>query len=647
MNTTRNPAAIVRAAIESSDFIRTVQSIANDGGTEFALGGVPMRSLARDEIEQLESQGNVSDDWSRLQVVESFDAKSVRQSSFHGDVILGSFDELAEAAPGAELATGIFHSVLNNCVVGNNALIHGVGLLSHYVVASQAVLFHCGSVTCDGPAAFGNGAELPIAIETGGREVAIFAEIDVQLAATIARSRSDHALLDEYASAVADYKSQATSSRGVVASGAVIRDTTTVRSSYIGSFAKLDGATLVADSTLLSSKDEPARVESGACVTDSIIQWGSDATTMAIVASSVMTEHSHVERHGKLTDSILGPNSGVAEGEATACLLGPFVGFHHQALLIAVLWPEGKGNVGYGANVGSNHTSKAPDQECWPGEGAFFGLGTNIKFPSDLSRAPYSIIASGVSALPQKVTFPFSLINSPPASYEGISPAYNEIIPAWLLTDNMYTLKRNEGKYKDRNKARRTQFIFDVFRPDTVDLMRDACRRLEAVRHVKELYIDRDIEGLGKNFMLEAYRKPAIDAYQFYVRYYALTGLNERARQLLDGDSFGTIGGLLSTASDCTTWEHQRQILHDELGVTNVIDGLRQLPAMLEKIARDVEESKAKDDRRGARIIDDYDQVHTPASDDKFVKQTKENTRQQVAELEELIGQLDHFKELK
>src|SRR5438093_13263730 len=102
-----------------------------------------------------------------------------------------------------------------------------------------------------------------------------------------------------------------------------------------------------------------------------------------------------------VTASISGPNSGVAEGEVTASLVGPFVGFHHQALLIAALWPEGKGNVAYGANVGSNHTTKAPDQEFWPGEGRFRGLGVHIKFPSALSQPPYSLIASGATTLPQ------------------------------------------------------------------------------------------------------------------------------------------------------------------------------------------------------------------------------------------------------
>jgi hypothetical protein len=80
-------------------------------------------------------------------------------------------------------------------------------------------------------------------------------------------------------------------------------------------------------------------------------------------------------------------------------------------MLIAALWPEGKGNIAAGANVGSNHTSRAPDQEFWPGEGLYVGLGVNIKYPADFTQAPYTIIATGVSTLPQKVAFPFSLIN--------------------------------------------------------------------------------------------------------------------------------------------------------------------------------------------------------------------------------------------
>jgi hypothetical protein len=328
----------------------------------------------------------------------------------------------------------------------------------------------------------------------------------------------------------------------------------------------------------------------------------------------------------------------VAEGEVTSCLLGPFVGFHHQALLIAAFWPEGKGNVGYGANVGSNHTSKAPDQEFWPGEGTFLGLGVNIKYPADLSRAPYSIIATGVTTLPQKVTFPFSLINSPSSTFAGVSPAYNEIIPAWQLVDNMFALKRNEGKYKARNKAKRTQFEFDVFRLNIIDLMINASRRLQAVRQAKEWYIEIDIEGLGKNVMLEKSRQQAIGAYTFYVKYYALLGLFDALRRCRGGGSDAILPQLLTTPSDDVRWEHRRRVLHDELRISDAIGALRELPDMLERVARDVERSKHKDDERGARIIDDYAVVHTPASADKFVQQCWEDTRRMQREVEDYLS---------
>jgi len=632
--------AQVREATAHSEIVQAATSVRHDNGRALALGAIPLRRLYRDEIQQLESLGNSSTDWSRLWVAEGFDWRKVRHSRFHGDVLLGRFSRLVPLAPGLELPSGIEHSTLVQCAIGNDVLIRDVQLLANYIVAEGAVVLGCGAVTCEGQTAFGNGTAVPVGIESGGREVAIYAEIDVDIAEAVASTGALSEPRKKYFEAVADYASQVLSQRGVIERGAVIRNTPTIRNAYVGRHARIEGATLVADSTLLSNGEEPVRIESGACVTGSLLQWGSRATTMAIVDRSVLTEHSHVEGHGKVTASILGPNTGVAGGEATSCLLGPFVSFHHQALLIATLWPEGRGNVAYGANVGSNHTSKAPDQEFRPGEGAFLGLGVNVRFPADLSEAPYSILASGVTTLPQKLRFPFSLINTPSANYPGIGPAYNEIIPAWLLTDSLYTLKRNEGKHQARNQARRKQFDYRIFRPRIVDLMRDACRRLEAVASVKEVYTEQDIPGLGKNFLREACRQPAIEAYQFFIRYYALLALKNQVQAALE-DGEPAISRLLTISGSQPRWEHARRILIEELGVTDPVAALRLLPEMLDTIATAVERSKAKDDDRGARIIDDYAEVHISASADPIVRQTWEETRRLQAELAELVTWLE------
>jgi len=628
-------------AIAQSEFVQTVASARRDRGQTLALGGIPVRPLFRDEIAQLEKQGNSSADWSRVLVVEGFDWRWIEHSSFHGDVILGRFARQVSLTEGLQLPAGIYRSTLANCVIGHDALVRDVKILAGYIVCPGAILLDCGSITCEGGTGFGNGGQIPLGIESGGREVPVYAEIDVESAAAVARSRAQAGFLQRYRQAIEEYVARVHWSRGIIGTAAKVRAVPKIRNTFIGPCADLDGATCVSDSTILSGFEEPTLVDSGAAVSGSILQWGSRVTTMAIVEGSVVAEHAHVERHGKLSNSMLGPNSCLAGGEVSASLVGPFVNLHHQALLIATLWPEGRGNISYGANVGANHTVKMPDQEFWPGEGAFLGLGVNIKFPANFSQAPYLVVASGVTTLPQKIQFPFSLVKSPTAGYANVSPAYNEIIPAWLLTDNLYALKRNERKFKERNNARRAAFDFRVFRPEIVDLMQSACRRLAGVRHRKEFYTDRDIDGLGKNLLLESHRVSAIEAYRYFIRYYALRRLKSEVAALLSECSDQAARRLLTTPSDDLSWEHARLILHEELGLCHVAEALRQLPAMLENIACKVADARGRDDERGARIIDDYTEAHVPAARDPVVQQAREEAGNLTRELDALLERLE------
>src|SRR5262249_30639936 len=156
----------------------------------------------------------------------------------------------------------------------------------------HVVLLDCGTVTCEAPTSFGNGILVPVGVEGGGREVPVYAEMDVDSAATVARSRADHDFLRHFAEAVAHYAAQVSSTRGVIGPGAVIRNTPTLRNTYLGPHARIDGATFVTESTVLSNSEEPAEIASGACVTGALLQWGSQVSTMAVVERSVLTEHS-------------------------------------------------------------------------------------------------------------------------------------------------------------------------------------------------------------------------------------------------------------------------------------------------------------------------------------------------------------------
>lgn len=631
--------SLVGGLLERSDFVASIRTLTGAGGKS-RLFGDAIRALRREEIDELESRGNRSPDWGRILVAERFTPARIGGSTFAGDCVLGVFDGGEMPVESAvSLPCGIYDSTIVHAEIGDGCLVSRVALCADYVLRERCVVFDTGALTASGKCVFGNGREIAIGIETGGREVLSYADITIPVAAAVSMRRGDAAFIEAYGEFVRAYIDSIGSPFGVVERGGVIRHTARVENTYVGEAVVVDGASLVENCTLLGAPDEPTEVSHGAYVRNSCLQYGCEATSMAIVDDAVLTEHSHVERHGKVTQSIIGPNTGVAEGEVTASLIGPFVGFHHQAMLIAALWPEGKGNVGYGANVGSNHTSKAPDQEIWCGEGFFFGLGVNVKFPADFTGAPYGLIATAVDTLPQRVEFPFALINKPYRAYDGIPPAYNEIFPAWVLSDNLYTVLRNEGKYKKRNKARRTEFVFDVFRRDIIEMMIAARDRLRETGTVKELYTEADIPGLGKNVMTEESRTRAIDTYTRYIEYFVLQGLASRVAGLLAGGAGERIASVYTDAADDPDWEYRRGILDAEgYGGRSVTENLERLAAIHERIARDTERSKERDDIRGEKIIPDYTQANTQAPDDGFVKETWERSRKATADLKALVA---------
>ena len=624
--------------IANSEIIAEVSKVKKPKGKSVLFGN-KVRPLKDVEIEALIANGNYSPNWRRIMVAPGFSPDTIYGSNFFGKCVLSCADSELLVDKNLTYFAGIYDSTLHDCEVGRNVLIKNVGTISNYIIKEGAAVINCASII-GGATTFGNGVEMNVAIETGGRELKSYAEMTIPVAELVCGRRGDKELQKEYADFIAKYFKAVKSPKGIICEKAIIRNMPKVIDSFIGKSAVIDAATLVSESTILSNDEEKTEVVDGAFVRKSILQWGCEAATMAIVDKSVLTEHSHAERHGKVTESILGPNTGVAEGECTASLCGPFVGFHHQALLIAAYWPEGKGNVGYGANVGSNHTGKAPDQEIWCGEGTFFGLGVNIKMPTDFSHAPYSIIATAVNALGQKVEMPFSLINTPADRLEGISPAYNEIMPGWVLSDNIFSIKRNEGKYIKRNKAKRTQFVFEVFRPDIIDMMMEARKRLSAVNEVKPYYTDKDIHGIGKNYMSEASRKNGIEAYTYYIRYYALKGLKEKAEKIIASGKIDMVSKMLNTKTADARWEHERAVILLEFKDADLKSLLGAYAEMCVKIARDVEESKAKDDKRGVRVIPDYAEAHEAAKDNAFVKETLAEAEKTKIKVQNLIAKL-------
>lgn len=569
------------------------------------------RHLNSTEIKALQQQGNICQDWSKILVSSDFTPEFIHSNIFMGFCLLGCFDgSTVELGDGSSLPSGLWNCTLQNVEIDSTCVIHRCPRLDNVVVASHSCIINS-SVIGGTSACFGNGQWINIGIETGGRSVPIFADLSMELAEYILDNPGNLEIKTDTDAFLSDYSDLIQRPYTIIDTASQILDCRLITSSYIGPYSSVHGAELIENSTLISSIEDPVHIGSAAILRNAILQEGTSVEDGAIIQSSMLFEHSHASQHGKVVDCIVGPNSGVSKGEATASFLGPFVGFHHQSLLIAALWPRGRGNVAYGANVGSNHTSRVPDQEFWPGEGMFFGLSCTIKYPANFREAAYTIVAAGVTTLPQRMSYPFSLINEPVGYYLEVPPGFQNLIPAWGLTENYYALKRNEGKYIARNKAKRNIFDLNLFRPEILRSMENAIKALQTIKVQKPIYLPGDLPGIGKNMLTDENRLKAIAAYHFFLD---LARYRAEMRQL-----------------NPATLPENRDI---------VIQNLEKLASMLPSLITRTESSRARDFERGSSIIDDYHLTHVTVDKDPFVLQVKAEIEQEILTVRQMIARL-------
>jgi NDP-sugar pyrophosphorylase family protein len=446
--------------------------------------------------------------------------------------------------------------------------------------------------------------------------------------------------------------------------------------------SSIDSATSVSSAVLLPH----STIKNGCTVSHALLQWNATLTSQSDAHHVFLMERSEVGPHSFTANTIYGPDSHVSGGEVHCTIFGPNANSHHQSLLIGILWPLGRGNVGYGSNVGSNHTGRIPDQETSVGEGTFWGLGCVIKFPVDLTSAPYSIIAAGVQLPPQRIALPFSLITDGPGGM-------NQLTPGWLLHYSPYTIARSEVKFANRRTAKRHDFYtgWKILRPGVMDMLLNAREALlfPKVEKAKVFRGDKAIGGLGANQLTEKGRQIGIRAYTDAVQRYALRGLLHRLVTLCSNNSqkgltlvealhhVGLDGATVSDGSVGTTaaskavvdwpvlpwneashadtealWKHQHSVLMKELpsivnggsGDNNTLSQLLQKCIALENDhASRVYKSKSRDDVRGAATVPGYKAAHIPAEKDSVVlaaKEEAEMVKKEVQLVEETLGGL-------
>lgn len=281
--------------------------------------------------------------------------KYVKNCNFGGEyVIIGVDDSILGIRRPLGLPFGIYNnSLISNCIFEPGVVVHNNVVISESVLLRGASLVGCGAVSSRKEALEQN-MMISLGPESGGaRQVIVDPETTVvDIMQTIKNQEMD---------------SKSNFSTSTIPWNIIkgdVQHCAEVTNVYVSDDSKLSNCSCVSSAILL-----PGAQIRNAIAENVYLQWNSGIVNNSNVNSVLLMESSEIGPNSVVTNTVLGPDSHLSCGEVHSSLIGPNTNAHHQSLIISALWPSGRGNVGYGSNIGSNHTCRIPDQEVTVGEG--------------------------------------------------------------------------------------------------------------------------------------------------------------------------------------------------------------------------------------------------------------------------------------
>lgn len=366
------------------------------------------RKLNASEINRLTAQGCTADDWTRVEVAEGFSPEPITHTRFSGDVALGVFDKEIVLPGGLTRRAGLHHVTLHNCTVGNNTLIENVAnYIANYRIGDDCYIQNINLLLTEDESAFGNGTEVSVLNETGGREVPIYNRLSAQTAYLIAMYRHRPDLTRRLRQMVADYAASVTDDRGTIGNGVRIINAGTIRNVCIGDACCIDGASRLDNGTVNSRREAPVYIGANVTAQDFIISSGACVSDGVVMSRCFIGQACHLTHLFSAHDSLFFSNCQGENGEACAIFAGPYtVTMHKSSLLIAGMFSFL--NAGSGSNQ-SNHMYKlgpihqgivergskttSDSYILWPAKIGAFSLimGRHVNHP-DTSGMPFSYL---------------------------------------------------------------------------------------------------------------------------------------------------------------------------------------------------------------------------------------------------------------
>lgn len=366
------------------------------------------RSLTNEEINRLEAQACSASDWNDVQVDEYFTPDYVHHARFSGKVRLGVF-EYEFALPGGICKhAGLSYVTLHNVMVGDNCCIENVkNYIANYEIGAYTFIENVDIILVDKKSRFGNGVEVSVLNETGGREVMIHDRLSAHQAYIMALYRHRPQLIERMKTLIEAYADEHASDIGTIGSHVTIVNSGYIKNVRIGDYCEIEGAGRLKNGSINSNVADPVHIGYGVVCDDFIISSGSHIEDGTMITRCFVGQACHMGHNYSASDSLFFSNCQEENGEACAIFAGPFTVTHHKStLLIAGMFSFM--NAGSGSNQ-SNHMYKlgpihqgalergakttSDSYILWPARIGAFSLvmGRHVNHP-DTSDLPFSYL---------------------------------------------------------------------------------------------------------------------------------------------------------------------------------------------------------------------------------------------------------------
>jgi hypothetical protein len=432
------------------------------------------RNLRSGEIELLVKNENTCENWDDLLVTDEFDPNMVKNTSFYGLVRIGRLRNVVVEHHDLRLPAGITNSLIIACDIGDDVAIHNVHYMAHYIIGDRCMLFNIQEMHTTDHAKFGNGTLkegepesvrnwMDLMNEAGYRPVLPFDGMISADAYLWAKYVDDKALQENLKKITQQSIDNRRGYYGTVGKHTVIKNSLILKDVKIGSNCYIKGANKLKNLTINSSREEPTQIGEGVELVNGIIGFGCHIFYGCKAVKFVLGNNSNLKYGARLINSYLGDNSTISCCEVLNNLIFPAHEQHHNNSFLIASLIMGQSNIAAAATIGSNHNSRANDNEIQAGRGFWPGLCTSIKHNSRF--ASFILLSKADYNYELNIPLPFSLVNN------NVSNNQLEIMPAYWWMYNMYALARNSWKFVNRDKRiyKIQNIEFDAYAPDTME----------------------------------------------------------------------------------------------------------------------------------------------------------------------------------